>query len=52
MTAEAYNDGGWLQPGYTLAYNGTGKPERVRTAEEERSALEGPPEPDDDSEQT
>jgi phage-related protein len=24
-----YDKGGWLQPGYTLAYNGTGKPEAV-----------------------
>ncbi|MFC9973539.1 hypothetical protein ACFVH6_21860 [Spirillospora sp. NPDC127200] len=24
-----YDSGGWLQPGYTLAYNGTGKPEPV-----------------------
>lgn len=24
-----YDQGGWLQPGYTLAYNGTGAPERV-----------------------
>lgn len=27
-----YDSGGWLQPGYTLAYNGTGQPERVTTA--------------------
>lgn len=24
-----YDTGGWLQPGVTMAYNGTGKPERV-----------------------
>jgi TP901 family phage tail tape measure protein len=24
-----YDDGGWLMPGWTNAYNGTGKPERV-----------------------
>lgn len=24
-----YDNGGWLQPGLTLAYNGTGQPERV-----------------------
>ena len=29
------DSGGLLQPGYTLAYNGTGKPETVRTAEQE-----------------
>src|SRR5689334_7231352 len=27
-----YDNGGWLMPGVTMAYNGTGKPERVRTA--------------------
>jgi phage-related protein len=26
-----YDSGGWLQPGYTLAYNGTGRPEAVLT---------------------
>jgi hypothetical protein len=25
----AYDNGGWLPPGYSMAYNGTGKPERV-----------------------
>jgi hypothetical protein len=25
----AFDQGGWLQPGLTLAYNGTGSPERV-----------------------
>jgi TP901 family phage tail tape measure protein len=29
---QTYDSGGWLQPGYTLAYNGTGAPERVLTA--------------------
>lgn len=24
-----YDQGGWLKPGWTMAYNGTGKPERV-----------------------
>jgi hypothetical protein len=24
-----YDQGGWLQPGWTAAYNGTGKPERI-----------------------
>ncbi len=36
--AAVYDDGGWLKPGYTLAYNGTGRDERVRTATQE-SAL-------------
>lgn len=27
-----FDSGGWLQPGLTLAYNGTGQPERVATA--------------------
>jgi hypothetical protein len=25
----AYDKGGWLRPGWTMAYNGTGRPERV-----------------------
>jgi TP901 family phage tail tape measure protein len=29
-----YDVGGWLQPGYTLAYNGTGQPERILTAQQ------------------
>ncbi|MGI5171869.1 hypothetical protein ACQEU3_46760 [Spirillospora sp. CA-253888] len=29
MRTATYDSGGWLQPGYTLAYNGTGKPEPV-----------------------
>jgi TP901 family phage tail tape measure protein len=29
-----YDSGGWLEPGFTLAYNGTGRPERVVTAEQ------------------
>jgi phage-related protein len=29
--AGGYDSGGWLQPGYTLAYNGTGRRERVLT---------------------
>lgn len=28
---KTYDRGGWLEPGYTLAYNGTGRPERVVT---------------------
>jgi hypothetical protein len=35
-----YDGGGYLMPGVTMAYNGTGKPERIRTAEQE-SALHG-----------
>jgi hypothetical protein len=26
---ESYDQGGWLKPGWTLAHNGTGRPERV-----------------------
>lgn len=26
-----YDGGGWLKPGYTMAYNGTGKPEAILT---------------------
>ncbi len=26
---KSYDQGGWLEPGYTLAHNGTGRPERV-----------------------
>jgi TP901 family phage tail tape measure protein len=33
-----YDVGGWLQPGYTLAYNGTGAPERVMTAQQQAAA--------------
>jgi hypothetical protein len=36
-----YDNGGYLMPGLTMAYNGTGKPERIRTAEQE-AALGGP----------
>lgn len=32
MNTTTYDQGGYLPPGYTLAYNGTGKPERVSTA--------------------
>jgi hypothetical protein len=37
-----YDDGGWLKPGYTMAYNGTGKAERIRTAEQEAALSGGP----------
>ena len=30
----SYDSGGWLQPGLTLAYNGTGAPERVLTQQQ------------------
>jgi len=29
LPAKSYDQGGWLMPGYTLAYNGTGRPEPV-----------------------
>ncbi|MGZ4523682.1 MAG: lytic transglycosylase domain-containing protein [Mycobacteriaceae bacterium] len=32
-----YDQGGVLKPGLTLAYNGTGKPETIRTHEQERA---------------
>jgi hypothetical protein len=35
MSAGWYDNGGWLKPGMTMAMNGTGKPERIRTAEQE-----------------
>jgi hypothetical protein len=35
-----YDNGGWLPPGLSLAMNGTGKPERIRTAGQE-AALGG-----------
>jgi hypothetical protein len=35
-----YDDGGWLQPGYTLAYNGTGRAERVLGPDEMSGGLE------------
>ena len=34
-----FDSGGYLQPGYTLAYNGTGQPERIRTAAQEGGQL-------------
>lgn len=37
--AAVYDSGGWLKPGYTLAYNGTGQAERVRTAEQEAALV-------------
>jgi SLT domain-containing protein len=29
-----YDEGGWLQPGYTMTANGTGKPEAVLTSDQ------------------
>ncbi len=42
-----FDQGGWLEPGLTLAYNGTGRPERVSTGAEDRGThihvhVEGP----------
>ncbi len=31
LPPKGYDSGGWLQPGYTMTYNGTGKPEAVFT---------------------
>lgn len=36
-----YDNGGFLMPGYTLAFNGTGKPERIRTHEQEAALNSG-----------
>jgi TP901 family phage tail tape measure protein len=38
MRQRTYDVGGWLEPGYTLAYNGTGRPERILTAQQMSSA--------------
>lgn len=35
---QSYDTGGWLQPGWTAAYNGTAKPERVSTAEQDAAS--------------
>lgn len=34
LPPKGYDRGGWLNPGHTLAYNGTGRPERVLTADQ------------------
>jgi hypothetical protein len=34
-----YDSGGWLPPGLTMAVNGTGRPERIRTARQEDGLL-------------
>lgn len=36
-----YDSGGILRPGYTLAYNGTGRPETIRTFEQEEALGRG-----------
>jgi hypothetical protein len=36
-----YDSGGWLKPGVSLTYNGTGKPEAVLTSEQWRSVRSG-----------
>lgn len=38
-TRGGYDNGGALQPGWNLAYNGTGKPENVRSGEAEDALL-------------
>lgn len=35
---KSFDTGGWLQPGWTAAYNGTAKPERVSTAEQDAAS--------------
>jgi hypothetical protein len=41
LVPRAYDTGGALAPGLTLAYNGTGKNETVRTAEQEKALTGG-----------
>ena len=41
MTSFKFDDGGWLQPGYTLAYNATGSPEPVLTKSQWSAVREG-----------
>lgn len=36
-----YDSGGWLPPGLSLTMNGTGKPERIRTAKQEAALGSG-----------
>jgi hypothetical protein len=36
-----YDQGGWLPPGLSLAMNGTGRPERIRTAAQESALSSG-----------
>lgn len=37
VQANKYDKGGVLPPGYSLAFNGTGRPETVRTSQQERN---------------
>jgi SLT domain-containing protein len=37
LPPKGYDSGGLLMPGYTMAFNGTGKPESIRTAEQEKN---------------
>lgn len=37
LPPKGYDNGGWLPPGLTMAYNGTGKSERIRTASQEKA---------------
>lgn len=37
LRTQLFDEGGYLPPGLTLAMNGTGKPERIRTAPQEAS---------------
>lgn len=41
LPPRGYDSGGYLMPGWTMAFNGTGKPERIRTAEQEASLSSG-----------
>lgn len=41
VPARTYDSGGYLPPGYSLAFNGTRQPETIRTARQE-AALRGP----------
>jgi phage-related protein len=36
-----YDSGGWLEPGWTATYNGTGKPEAILTAEQWKTLTAG-----------
>lgn len=37
VTQRAFDDGGWLMPGYTQTYNGTGQPEAIFTQDQLRN---------------
>jgi SLT domain-containing protein len=40
-SGHGYDTGGWLPPGATMAYNGTGRPELVLTADQAAKAMGG-----------